>query len=155
MTFLEKLDFLMEKYDLNKSTLSQASNIPYTTIDSFYKKGYENAKLSTIQKLADYFNTTLDYLMRDEITDLNFGRTFGFDINYDEMERIKKYRDLDDHGKEIVDIVLEKEYDRCHPTITKTTAFPRQVLNAAHDEGATEEQKAHADKIMDDDSEWE
>ncbi|EKC58660.1 Osmosensitive K channel His kinase sensor, partial [human gut metagenome] len=30
-----------------------------------------------------------------------------------------------------------------------------QILNAAHDNGATEEQKAHADKIMDDDSEWE
>lgn len=31
MNFLEKLDFLMERYGLNKSTLSQKSEIPYTT----------------------------------------------------------------------------------------------------------------------------
>lgn len=76
-------------------------------------------------------------------------------LSYPEQEHIKKYRNLDDHGREMVDIVLEKEYDRYHPAITKTTAFPKQVLNAAHDRGATEEEKANAERIMDDDSEWE
>ena len=45
MNFLEKLDFLMERYGLNKSTLSQKSEIPYTTIDGWYKKGYEGLKI--------------------------------------------------------------------------------------------------------------
>lgn len=38
MNFLEKLDFLMEKYGLNKRTLALKSDIPYTTIDAWYKK---------------------------------------------------------------------------------------------------------------------
>ena len=46
MNFLEKLDFLMERYGLNKSTLSQKSEIPYTTIDGWYKKGYEGLKIN-------------------------------------------------------------------------------------------------------------
>ena len=50
MNFLEKLDFLMEKYELNKRTLSQKSDIPYTTIDAWYKKGYEGLKLTTLRK---------------------------------------------------------------------------------------------------------
>ena len=31
-----------------------------------------------------------------------------------EIELIEKYRDLDSHGKEVVDFVLNKEYDRFH-----------------------------------------
>ena len=46
MNFLEKLDFLMERYGLNKSTLSQKNEIPYTTIDGWYKKGYEGLKIN-------------------------------------------------------------------------------------------------------------
>lgn len=61
MDFLEKLDYLMEKNHLNKSTLSKACNIPYTTIDGWYKKGYEGLKLTTLRKLAEYFGTSLDY----------------------------------------------------------------------------------------------
>ena len=52
MNFLDKLDYLMEKMSINKSKLSQISGVPYTTIDGFYKKGYENTKISTIRKIA-------------------------------------------------------------------------------------------------------
>lgn len=73
MDFLNKLDDLMDSHGFNKHTLSMACGIPYTTIDAWYKKGYGNAKLSTIQKLADFFGVTIDYLMREEITDINYG----------------------------------------------------------------------------------
>lgn len=65
MNFLEKLDFLMSEKRLNKSKLSQISGVPYTTIDGFYKKGYDNAKISTIKKIASALNVTLDYLVDD------------------------------------------------------------------------------------------
>lgn len=61
MTFLEKLEYLMKINGLNKSKLSKACDIPYTTIDGWYKKGYEGLKLTTLRKLASYFNTSLDY----------------------------------------------------------------------------------------------
>ena len=41
MDFLEKLNYLMHENNLNKSTLSKACEIPYTTIDGWYKKGYQ------------------------------------------------------------------------------------------------------------------
>lgn len=62
MSFLDKLDLLMRERNLNKHQLSQATGIPYSTIDSFYKKGYENTKLSTLQRLAEYFEVSLDVL---------------------------------------------------------------------------------------------
>lgn len=113
MNFLQKLDFLMERYGLNKSSMSQNSGIPYTTIDGWYKKGYDGLKLSTFKKLAEYFNTTLDFWIRDDVTDPNYGKSNGFEVNFDEMEGIKKYRSLDPYGKEAVDGVLDVEYRRC------------------------------------------
>lgn len=66
--FLEVLTQLMQNKGLNKSDLAKESGIPYTTIDGFYKKGCDNVKLSTLQKLSKYFNVSLDYLINgDEI----------------------------------------------------------------------------------------
>lgn len=113
MNFLEKLNELMEINNINKHILSKESGIPYSTIDNFYKKGYEKAKLPTIQKLAKYFDTTLDYLIFDEITDVNYGKTYGFEISFDEMNYIKKYRALNEHGKEVVNSILNLEYNFC------------------------------------------
>ena len=66
MDFLEKLNFLMEENGLNKNTLSKACDIPYTTIDGWYKKGYEGLRLVTLRKLANYFGTTLDFWADEE-----------------------------------------------------------------------------------------
>lgn len=74
MDFLQKLDFMMEKYSLNKRTLSLNSGIPYTTIDGWYKKGYEGMKISTLRLLASYFNTILDFWIQDDVTDPNYGK---------------------------------------------------------------------------------
>lgn len=143
MNFLEKLDFLMKKYGLNKRTLSQKSDIPYTTIDNWYKRGYEGLKLTTLRKLNDFFNTTLDYWILDEITDPNYGKSSGFEVEYDEMEHIKKYRTLDEHGKEMVDFTLLKEWERvkadieeAQPSIKEFREEPNYLsLGAAHNEG--------------------
>lgn len=112
MNFLEKLDFLMKRYGLNKNTLSQKSDIPYTTIDGWYKKGYEGLKITTLKKLSDYFNTTLDYWILDEITDPNYGKSSGFKVDYDEMEHVKQYRLLDDFGKETIQLAIKRELQR-------------------------------------------
>lgn len=65
MDFIEKLDYLMNKNGLNKNTLSKACDIPYTTIDGWYKKGYEGLKLTTLRKLASFFGTSLDFWAND------------------------------------------------------------------------------------------
>ena len=60
MSFLTKLDKLMKDRNINKNQLSKESGVPYTTIDGFYKKGTDNIKLSTLKKLAAYFECSLD-----------------------------------------------------------------------------------------------
>lgn len=86
MDFLYKLDSLMECYGLNKRTLSQKSDIPYTTVANWCK---------------------------EEIMAPNYGRTHGFEVEYNEMEHIKKYRFIFEYspeGAKTVDAVLNREY---------------------------------------------
>ena len=54
---------LMKERNINKAELARESGVPYTTIDGFYKKGWENVKLSTLLKLAAYFEVSVDYLV--------------------------------------------------------------------------------------------
>lgn len=75
MNFIEKLSALMKKEDLNTNTLAKKSGVPYTTIDALFKKGYEGVRMSTVKKLAAYFNVSLDYLMDDNVDDPNYGKT--------------------------------------------------------------------------------
>lgn len=67
MKLTEKLDMLMKERGVTKADLARESGIPYTTITSLYDKGYENVKLSTLKKLADYFNCSLDFIADDNV----------------------------------------------------------------------------------------
>lgn len=75
MNFLEKLDLLKSERGLNNKKLSEQSGIKYTTIASMYDKGYRNMKFETLEKFAKFFDVSLDYLMNDDITDRNYGKT--------------------------------------------------------------------------------
>ena len=96
---------------------------------------------------------------------------FGYDgynedgsiqLNLKEQEHIEKYRSLDPHGKEIVDVVLEKEYARwqsehSQPATLKDAASYEPSVLAAHartDKESTPEGQAHDLDIMFDDKEW-
>lgn len=139
MNFLEKLDYLMDLRGINKSVLSKESGVPYTTIDGFYKKGYEKAKLPTVQRLAKYFNVTLDYLIRDEITDINYGKSHGFEVNYDEMILIKKYRSLTPTGKETVEKTIANLLK--YETKLKNKDDKSELLAAHNDDNSKEQQE--------------
>lgn len=69
MTLTDKLNLLMKEKGITKMDLSRGSGIPYSTITSFYDKGTDNVKLSTLKKIAEFFDCSLDYLVDDSITE--------------------------------------------------------------------------------------
>ena len=90
MGLTDKLDLLMQERNINKSILARESGVPYTTIDGFYKKGAENAKLSTLKKLCSYFNCSLDFLADDEVDNEPITIAAHFDGDeYTEAELVK------------------------------------------------------------------
>lgn len=114
MNFLEKLDFLMKENGLNRHSLSEQSGVPYTTIASWYKKGYKNLNITTLKKLSNYFGTTLDYWF--STADSSTNETHNFKISYEEEIFIKKMRKLDDYSRDTVKIILERELAKSSST---------------------------------------
>ena len=97
MGLTDKLDLLMKDRNINKADLARESGVPYTTIDGFYKKGSENAKLSTLKKLCTYFNCTLDYLTDDTVNDqpTTIAAHFdGDDFTEDELDEIRQFAEF-------------------------------------------------------------
>lgn len=90
--FLETLDNLMKKRGLNKNSFSKESGIAYTTIDGFYKKGYDNVKLSTLRQVANFFHVSLDYLVDGEDSQ-------PVNKDMDENRILNAYRKLNSIGK--------------------------------------------------------
>ena len=87
----------MKERNINKADLARKSGVPYTTIDGFYKKGSENAKLSTLKKLCTYFNCTLDYLANDTVNDQPTTIAAHFDGNEyteDELDEIRQFAEF-------------------------------------------------------------
>lgn len=71
-----------------------------------YEKGNREPNVNTIGILMKELGVDANFLWQDETT-------FPFELTYDEMENlVKKYRTLDEHGKEMVDFTLLKEWER-------------------------------------------
>ena len=94
MSFLERLEYLMKKHGIkNNSELSKLSGVPYTTIDGFYKKGYDNVKLSTLRKLSACLDCSIDYLVDDapvgaETAAAHFD---GSEYTPEQLDRIREF----------------------------------------------------------------
>lgn len=108
---------------------------------------------------------TIDILFEVcEVLDVSINDIYGvypdskFILKYGEQDLLKKYRDLDPHGREMVDFTLEKEYERSIAEKKKSdNIVPMKVpetssscdANAAHAiKNASSEDKASDEDIM-------
>lgn len=74
-----------------------------------YEKGNSEPNMNTISRIMNTLDVDANFLYQDEMDELGGSL---MQLKYDEMKHIKKYRDLDDHGKEMVNFTLEKEWER-------------------------------------------
>ena len=107
--FLKNLDALIAERKINKNILAKESGIPYTTIDGFYKKGWDNVKLSTLLKLAEYFDVSLDWLvLGDEAAEVGAASGDACTLSDEEKALLELYR-ADNSKKALFDKVVSGE----------------------------------------------
>lgn len=105
----ERLRLLRRESGLSKRELVSQVPINYSTYAN-YESGFREPNSEILQVLSKHYNVSIDYLLgvsdnrakADEIAILTEG----------ENAHIIKYRNLDTHGKEIIDIIMEKETER-------------------------------------------
>ncbi|WP_394265738.1 helix-turn-helix domain-containing protein [Anaerotignum sp.] len=118
MAFNERLKEARIASGLTQKQLAEKLGIAGTTVTG-YEKGNSEPNVNTIGKIMDILQVDANFLWQDEMN-----ATGGFQLNlqYNEMEHIKKYRSLDDYGKDIIDTILEKEYARCEDEYVEIAA---------------------------------
>jgi transcriptional regulator with XRE-family HTH domain len=111
MDCLEKIDMLMKENGINKHVLAKKAGIPYTTIVGLYERGVENARLSTLFKLSNFFGVPLDYLVVDKYESPHDFSPNGKELplyaeTEQETELLKLYRKLNSSGKKMATSTL-------------------------------------------------
>ncbi|MDR1771636.1 MAG: helix-turn-helix domain-containing protein [Hungatella sp.] len=93
---------------------AQIIGMSYTTLDSILKRGVEKANVVNIIKICKALSLDVDALADGKIQSKEIIPLLNSENNATPqlMDHIKKYRKLDAHGKDLVDTVLDKEYDR-------------------------------------------
>ena len=122
--------------------------------------GYESGRNSTN---ADMFLALCKIYKCQNVMGIFSDSTDEVLFTNKEWEMVEKYRDLDPHGKEMVDFTLQKEWERSTETVPKADNILAMAVqedttyvNAAHiDEDGTPEDRQAGDNMMMDDSEWE
>ena len=104
----ELRELIINKYRSIRQ-FSIEANIPATTIQSMLNRGIQNAGVKKVMKICDILGLETDALadgyIKEKVVNSN-------SITVNELNYIKKYRALDEHGKDMVDTVLQKEYER-------------------------------------------
>ena len=156
----DKLRELREQTGMNKKEFSEFLGVKYTTYNG-YETGAREPGSDFLKLVSTKFDVSIDYLLglQDKKEILH-----QYSLKSSEYYKIEKYRSLDRYGQELVDLVLDKEYERCQEQktadIIQVKEPDRSYLKpeAAHertDIELTDEGRQHDDDIMNDDSEWE
>ena len=107
---IEKLKEGRKNKGLRQSDVTELTGIKATTLSN-YENGITEPDIDTFLMLCDLYN--LDFA---DILAEGYGYKVpgaDFDIRLSEIDMIKEFRELDDHGKEVVLYLLNKEHQRC------------------------------------------
>lgn len=97
-----------------------------------YESGISRPNEDILIKLFSALNCDANYLYFD---DINKSEDI---LDSGEKNIIKKYRALDEHGKDMVDTVLDKEYSRCAEEASRIAAYTANMAAGTGSEGLTE-----------------
>lgn len=107
MAFKDRLKEARLSRGLTQEQIAKQIGVAKSTFTG-YEKGNSEPNMLTISKIMNVLKVDANFLWQDETNSLT-----ELVVSLDEKALLSKYRDLDDHGRELVDLVLEKEYDRC------------------------------------------
>ena len=127
MTVGERLVQLREEKGFKvRKEFAKEIDIPETTLRNYEKNDREPGH-TFLKQISEYFNVSVDYILglTDEKDVLHQIR-----LRDSEQKMIQKYRALDDHGQELVDVVLEKEYARCKEDEENTIVINEELLKS-------------------------
>lgn len=105
----ERLHTLRKEKNMSKRELVSMLPLNYSTYAN-YESGFREPNSDVLQILAKHFNVSIDYLLG--VSDNRKKADDVAVLNDTEHELIIKYRQMDNHGREMIDLIMEKELER-------------------------------------------
>ena len=103
---LINLKALRKEADISQQRLGEAVNISQQSINQYENQDVE-PDIANLTKLADYFNTSIDYLVGRTDIRRKIEKTEAFDLNDREAEVIERYRTLSEKEKVCIDLMIQ------------------------------------------------
>lgn len=128
LTFGEKIKEARKSQNLTQKQLAEAIGAKHNSV-SDWENDKNKPDPDTIELLCGVLKITPNYLLQSSKED----------FSPKEKQLIKKYRDLDPHGKEMVDFTLLKEWERSTTEKPEENIIPIKPkadpysANAAHE----------------------
>jgi len=74
LDFYNKIDSLCDKKGVSRRKMCESISLSYNTFNSMLRRQSKNITLDVIESIALYFDISVDYLVRDDIIDVNYGK---------------------------------------------------------------------------------
>lgn len=139
MSFGTRLRDKRKELGITQPQLAEILGVSQSAIGS-WETDTNSPRATLLYDLFDILHCDANYLFQDETKEL-----YKDKATPSEFENIiKKYRDLDDHGKEMVDFTLQKEWERSTDLIEKNNIVKltqHLEAEAAHNAFADDEEQ--------------
>lgn len=139
MSFGTRLRDKRKELGITQPQLAEILGVSQSAIGS-WETDTNSPRVTLLYDLFDILHCDANYLFQDETKEL-----YKDKATPSEFENIiKKYRDLDDHGKEMVDFTLQKEWERSTDLIEKNNIVKltqHLEAEAAHNDFADDEEQ--------------
>lgn len=124
MTFGEKLKIARIDAELKQSDLAKLVGTTNTTISN-WEKGVSKPDIEMLSLICNSLHVTASYFLQSNLPE--------DEVSIKELNLIKKYRSLDERGRNMVDSILEEAY------ISRPKKMPGQITIFSDDGQITDE----------------
>lgn len=123
--YLERIKQLKNEKKITNEELSRLSGIPLGTLSKLLAGFSDSVKLSNVVAICDVLDCSVDYIVSGVPENTN-----NYTLDSSEIRLVEEYRSLDEHGRELVELVIGKERERItEEEYAKTVPQPAAVRN--------------------------
>ena len=103
---LPNLKLLRQEYGISQQRLAEAIGVSQPSINKYENHNIE-PEIDVLKRMADYFNTSIDFIVGHTDIRRKIKHTEVFHLNQFEAEIITRFRSLDEEEKRCVDITIK------------------------------------------------
>ena len=106
-TYIDRIKAMKAEKKITNEQLAERTGIPLGTLSKILAGMSDSPKLANVISICRELDCSLEYIVSGTPENTN-----NYTLSQSEIRMIEDYRSLDRYGKELIDLVLEKESER-------------------------------------------